>query len=91
MTGFGVSVGCEGTVLIWTKLEGEMANNFVSFLNKLIANPFVQNENTVITRMFYNDSVFSNIHKECETQVAGLAQRYNVRITLVKFGTDCIQ
>jgi hypothetical protein len=61
-----------------------MANNFVRFMNKRIENTFVQNDNTVTILMFYNDTVFSNIDKECETQVAGLAQPYTGRFTLVR-------
>jgi len=60
-----------------------MANNFVRFMDKRIENMFVQNENTVTILTFYNYSLFSDIHKACETQVAGLAQRYNCRFTLV--------
>ena len=37
----------------------------VIFFNKRIANTFVQNENAVPKLMFYNDSVFSNIHTAC--------------------------
>jgi hypothetical protein len=86
MTGFAVSVGCEGTVFIWTtwKRERERINKkSVIFLNKRMSNTFVQNENAVTTLMFNNDSVFSNIHRGCGTQVASLAQRYNCRFTLV--------
>jgi hypothetical protein len=83
MTGFAVSGGCEGGVLIWTKWEGELASNFFILLNKQIANTFVQNETAVTTHMFYNDTVFSNIHTACEKQVAVPAQRNNCRFTLV--------
>ena len=64
--------------------ERERVNKkIVIFLNKRMANTFVQNENAVTTLMFYNNSVFSNIHRACGTQVASLAQRYNCRFTLV--------
>jgi hypothetical protein len=65
------------------KMRGRVGKQFCEVFEQTDRNVFVQNYNAVTILMFYNDSVFSNIHKECETQVAGLAQPYNCRFTLV--------
>jgi len=65
------------------KMRGRNGEEFFNIFERHINNTFVQNENAVTTRMFYNDSVFSNISNARGTQDASLAQRYNCRFTLV--------
>ena len=63
----------------------------MTFLNKRITNTFVPNDKAVTSLVFFYDSVFSNIYKECEAQVVVSHNVTTVGLHLLKFSTDCFQ